>query len=438
MFVLLFQINRLTSSPMNSSSRKKVVVGISGGVDSAVSAYLLKKQGYNVLGVYMWCYGSHDEKCRAHQDRADAVKIASRLNISFEVWDFEKEYSEKVLKYFYNEYDAGRTPNPDVVCNKEIKFGLFYNKAIKELGYDYIATGHYARILTEAGNWKLEARKEARSLKLDKSKSSLQHPVSTPASSLYLLASGLDLTKDQSYFLYRLKPEQLPHILFPVGNLIKQKVRKIAKEAGLPVFNKPDSQGICFVGEFPLRDFLKGKVNYSKGNVEDTKGEVIGFHDGLPFYTIGQRRGFTLTKYQGLPMFVIGKNSEKNTLVVGCGKETEVSSFKVGEINWLVPGMEDGCWKMEGRWGEVRKLKFEKNNPTSSIQSLNPSSNFQHQLSVRIRHLGKLIPCNLEIEKERNLAQLRCELSIPQRGVASGQSAVFYSGDIVVAGGVIL
>jgi tRNA-specific 2-thiouridylase len=366
---------------------QKVVVGISGGVDSAVSAYLLKKQGYDILGVYMWCYGSHDEHCRAHQDRADAVKIASQLNIPFQVWDFEKQYSQKVLKYFYNEYQNGRTPNPDVVCNKEIKFGLFYDRAIKELGYDFVATGHYARV-----------SKGVRG----KGKG---------------LSSGKDKTKDQSYFLYRIKLEQLSHILFPVGELTKKEVRKIAKEAKLLVYNKPDSQGVCFVGEISMRDFLKGKVDYKDGIVVDTKGEVIGSHTGLPFYTIGQRRGFNLTKYKGLPMYVIGKNANENKLIVGCGKETEVESFVVSDINWLV-----------------------RDDPISFIHKQLNSNDliFEKGLKVRIRHLGKLIPCNLQIGKFKNsLGTGNCELSISQRGVASGQSAVFYLDDIVICGGVI-
>lgn len=387
---------------METSDKKKVVVGISGGVDSAVSAYLLKKQGYEVLGVYMWCYGSHDEHCRAHQDRADAIKVATHLGIPFEIWDFEKEYSEKVLKYFYDEYNAGCTPNPDVVCNKEIKFGMFYKRAIKKRGFDFVATGHYARVV--GGTSQIRA-------------------VSEFGHCPKYLASGKDKTKDQSYFLYRIRLEQLSHILFPVGDLTKKEVRQIAKEAGLPVFDKPDSQGVCFVGEVSMRDFLKGKVDYKEGNVVDTKGEVIGHHTGLPFYTIGQRRGFTLTKYKGLPMYAIGKNAVNNTLIVGCGKETEAESFRVGDINWLV------------------------SNTRSSRNGRIPYQN----LRVRIRHLGKLIPCDILFENLKNKnslkisnleavppSQVRCKLKIPQRGVAPGQSAVFYLDDIVIGGGVIL
>ncbi|MFH2109480.1 MAG: tRNA 2-thiouridine(34) synthase MnmA [Patescibacteria group bacterium] len=356
---------------------QKVVVGISGGVDSAVSAYLLKEQGYDVTGVYMWCYGSNDEHCRAHQDRADAIKVASHLNIPFEVWDFEKEYSEKVLKYFYDEYQNGRTPNPDVVCNKEIKFGMFYERAIKERGFDYVATGHYARKIQSLG-------------------------------------TGADPKKDQSYFLYRIKPEQLPYILFPVGELTKKEVREIAKKAGLPVYNKPDSQGVCFVGEVSLRKFLEGKVTYQKGNIVDTKGEVIGSHEGLPFYTIGQRRGFTLTKYQGLPLYVISKNMERNELVVGFGKETEVGEFKVGDINWLV----------EFNSGSSHPPAGGRTNPYECFGDL----------KVRIRHLSKPVSCELEALSR---SQIRVKLKIPQRGVAPGQSAVFYHNDIVIGGGII-
>src|SRR3972149_909916 len=218
----------------------RVAVGLSGGVDSAVSAHLLKEQGYDVTGVYMQCWDSKADGCRADEDRAEALKVAEHLGIPFKHLDFIKEYKAKVIDYFYCEYEAGRTPNPDVLCNKEIKFGMFLDWAL-ENGFEKVATGHYARVENSAGG--------------------------------YSLLKGVDETKDQSYFLYLLGQEQLSKTIFPVGEMTKAEVRKLAKSSKLPNSDRPDSVGICFIGEVDIRDFLKKKIKTSPGNVLKQSGE---------------------------------------------------------------------------------------------------------------------------------------------------------------------
>src|SRR5258708_33011389 len=216
---------------------QKVAFGMSGGVDSSLSLSLLKEQGYDVTGVFLECWRAPG--CRAEEDRKDALAVALQLEIPFKVLDFKDAYKERVVEYFFREYEAGRTPNPDVLCNKEIKFGLFYDWAIKE-GFDYVATGHYAQSIDG---------------KLTQSK---------------------DAWKDQTYFLYRLRAEQLPHVLFPIVHLTKQEVRILAKEKNIPVASKPDSQGICFIGDINVHNFLKERLGERPGDVVDTRGRKIG------------------------------------------------------------------------------------------------------------------------------------------------------------------
>ena len=341
--------------------RLKVAIGLSGGVDSAVSAYLLKQQGYEVVGVHMKCWDSSEYECNADQDRADAVNVAAQLGIKMEVLDFVKEYKSRVMEYFYKEYELGRTPNPDIMCNKEIKFGLFLDWALKN-GFDKIATGHYACVTETKG--------------------------------IFKLLKGADGTKDQSYFLYLLGQEQLAKVIFPVGDLKKSEVRKVAKNQNLAVSSKPDSMGICFVGEVNIKDFLKKKIKTASGNVVNETGEVIGKHDGLAFYTIGQRHGFKVEKYTGIPMYVIGKNTQNNELIVGFIKDVGKTSLVVSQLHWIYK---------------------------------QPADTFD--CDVRIRNLGKLYPSTVDgghvFFKEKVF------------GVAPGQSAVFYVGDEVIGGGII-
>ncbi len=350
---------------------KKVALGMSGGVDSSLSAVLLKEQGYEVTGVFLECWRAPG--CRAEEDRKDALNVALKLGIPFRVLDFKDTYKEKVVEYFFREYEAGRTPNPDVLCNKEIKFGLFYEWAM-ENGFEYVATGHYAQNL--AGS----------------------------------LSMSEDAWKDQTYFLYRLRGEQLPHILFPIGHLTKKEVRALALEKGLSVAKKPDSTGICFIGEINVHNFLKERLGELPGDVVDTKGRKIGEHKGLWFYTIGQRHGFEssfkdakhvegVDKHAIPPFYVIRKDREKNQLIVGFGAETFSDSFSVEDIHWI-------------------------NQPPKIGQ----------KLQVRIRHTGKLLSAHLE---ETGNDKLIVKLDDAAQGVASGQSVVFYDESICLGGGVI-
>jgi tRNA-specific 2-thiouridylase len=308
--------------------------------------------------------------------------VALQLGIPFEVLDFQKEYKKKVIDYFYREYKAGRTPNPDVVCNREIKFGLFLQWAL-EKGFDFIATGHYARI----------ARKEK-------------------GHATYRLLRGVDAKKDQSYFLYTLTQEQLKHVLFPVGEMTKQEVRSEAKKRGIVTADKPDSVGICFVGDVDVQKFLRRRIKEKRGVVVDTDGNVIGEHRGVWFYTIGQRHGFRInTKFEARnskhrqaipPYYVVGKDVTRNRLIVGFGPETYVDNIQVKDLHFI-NGM--------GRDEMVRT----------------------ENLSVRIRHGGDLIPARSTIHH----LKFMIHLDESQRGVAPGQAAVLYRGDECLGGGVI-
>ncbi|HEX7017319.1 MAG TPA: tRNA 2-thiouridine(34) synthase MnmA [Patescibacteria group bacterium] len=356
----------------------KVAVGMSGGVDSSLTAQLLVEQGYDVTGVFLECWRAPG--CRSEEDRKDALQVALKLGIPFKVLDFKQTYKDKVVEYFFNEYEAGRTPNPDVMCNVEIKFGLFYDWAMEQ-GFEYVATGHYAKI------------------------------------SHGQLCIPADEHKDQTYFLYRLHKEQLDHILFPLGELTKQQVRTEAKQRHLHVADKKDSVGICFIGDINVHNFLYERLGENPGQVIDTQGNVLGEHKGLWFYTVGQRHGFdinkvtlvtksdgtTINKHNIPPFYVIKKIPEKNQLMVGFGAETYFDNFEVNDIHWI--------------------------NQQTPIG--------KRELLVRIRHTGKLIPCSLSKEGE----QLSVNLTEPTQGIAEGQSAVFYQrvGDetICLGGGVI-
>lgn len=342
-------------------SRKKVAVGLSGGVDSSVAAALLVEQGYEVEGVYLECY--NEPGCRTDQDKADALKVAIKLGIKFEVLDFRKEYKEKVIEYFYREYEAGRTPNPDVACNREIKFGIFYDWSMAQ-GYDYMATGHYCRVVTLQG--------------------------------LSFLGRARDESKDQSYFLWQIPRDHLAHILFPLGEMLKSEVRAKAKELGLLTASKPDSMGICFIGEVDVMKLLKKRLGEKPGPVV-LSSELcgIGTHRGLWFYTIGKRGGFTIDpKYQKSemkPLYVIGKDKEKNQLIVGTRRDVMNREFRIENSEFVT----------------------------------------NQKLWVRIRNLGELV----EVERvEDGLVVLKKKIF----GVADGQSAVFYDSEGVLAGGGII
>lgn len=288
---------------------KTVVVGLSGGVDSSVAAYLLKKQGYNVVGLFMRNWEETDENgnCTAEEDFEDVKRVANKLNIPYYTVNYSKEYKEKVFSYFLEEYKKGYTPNPDVMCNKEIKFGPFLEYAMK-LGADYIATGHYSKRVDEN----------------DK---------------VYLYKSK-DLGKDQTYFLNQLNQEQLKKTLFPLADIDKSEVRRIAKELELTTAEKKDSTGICFIGERNFRQFLKGFIPANKGIIKDLKGNIVGEHDGVMYYTIGQRRGLNIggkNGYKDDRWFIIKKDVLTNTLYVNCGECEEMYTSKiiVTEFNYI-------------------------------------------------------------------------------------------------------
>lgn len=293
---------------------KTVVVGLSGGVDSSVAAYLLKKQGYNVVGLFMLNWEEQDDggHCSAEQDFEDVKRVANKIGIPYYTVNYSKEYKDRVFSYFLDEYKKGYTPNPDVLCNKEIKFGPFLKHAL-ELGADYIATGHYCKRVDRDGK-------------------------------VYLYKSH-DKSKDQTYFLNQLSQDQLKYTLFPLADIDKTEVRRIAKELGLVTAEKKDSTGICFIGERNFRKFLKTYLPAQKGLIKDLSGNVVGEHDGVMYYTIGQRRGLNIGGKDGYDndrWFVVKKDVSTNTLYVNCGECDEMYSRGciVKEFNWITDEMK--------------------------------------------------------------------------------------------------
>ncbi len=346
---------------------KKVYVGLSGGVDSSVSAALLQKEGYEVTGVFIKTWHPDFLPCTWKEDRLDAMRVAAHLGIPFETLDLEKEYKEEVADYMIEEYRKGRTPNPDVMCNKNVKFGGFLKYALAN-GADFVATGHYSRI---------EKRDE------------------------YALFAGTDKNKDQSYFLWTLTQEQLKYILFPVGDIEKPEVRKLAQKFELPTAEKKDSQGVCFLGKLDMSDFLEHYEEKKRGDVLNEKGEVIGYHDGAIFHTLGSRHGFTITKKgtSDSPYFVIAKDILKNTLTVshkeqGSLKGKGSPSLTLENINWIA-------------------------------EAPSPDKIY----SARTRYRAELFPCKVSPAGVQFIA--------PQDPSAPGQSVVVYDGDECIGGGVI-
>ena len=346
-------------------------MALSGGIDSAVSAYLLLKQGYQVEAAFMKNWSSTKglkyNECPWLVDRQDALRVAAFLNIPLHTLDFEKEYQKNVMGYFFREYKAGRTPNPDVMCNKEVKFKLLYNWAMKN-GFDYMATGHYA--ISKDG-------------KLLRSK---------------------DEFKDQTYFIYNIKTEQLPHVLFPIGGFKKDQVRTLAKKIGLTNAERKESMGLCFVGKIRLKDFLKQKLKGKKGKIMGEKG-VIGYHDGLHNYTIGQRQSIKVRGNAG-QYYVVSKDLKTNTLYVTNNPEDErlfVKEVQLHSVNWI-------------------------------NQLISQSANKPISLQGRYRHQGELVPLTiLPLDKKH----YQVIFKKPQKAVASGQSLVLYKGRECVGGGVI-
>jgi tRNA-specific 2-thiouridylase len=388
---------------------KRVVVGLSGGVDSSVAAYILKEQGYEVIGMFMKNW--HDDsvtisnECPWLDDSNDAMIVAQHLGIPFQAIDLSKEYKERIVDYMFAEYQRGRTPNPDVLCNREIKFDIFLNAALR-IGADFVATGHYARkALSEVeGN------------------------------TTYRLLAGKDPNKDQSYFLCQLTQQQLSKSLFPIGELLKPEVREIARKANLITADKKDSQGLCFVGKVHLPDFLQQRLEQRRGNVvaipptsevfrngfdsTDLKnlsaayslaaanGEVIGEHKGAHYYTIGQRKGLNIGGYEK-PLFVIGTDTYENIIYTGLGEDH--------------PGLY-----RKGLFIENKNIHWVRGDLTIAVGE-------SRKYDARVRYRQSLVPCTLHRREEG----LYIIFDALQKSITPGQFAAWYSGQELIGSGII-
>ena len=360
------QVTRLS----HSDHGKKVFVGLSGGVDSATSAALLREAGFDVTGVFIKVWQPDWIECTWREDRRDAMRVAAHLGIPFMTLDLQKEYKKEVIDYMIAEYAAGRTPNPDVMCNQHVKFGAFYDWAMEQ-GAEFVATGHYARIRDTN-----------------------------------ILMAGRDKNKDQSYFLWTLKTEQLGHVLFPVGDIEKPEVRKLAQKFKLPNADKKDSQGLCFIGKVDVKDFISHYVKTRQGDVLSTDGKVIGTHPGALFFTIGERRGFTITDKtpHDEPYYVVSKDMKENTITVSNKKEdsglpSASKTVRISHTNWVAGAPKIGV-------------------------ELQARSRYRQPLQE-----GRLVSVH---DSEATF-----EFTTPQDTLTPGQSLVIYDGDVCVGGGII-
>ncbi|EXX87094.1 thiouridylase [Paenibacillus darwinianus] len=358
-----------------SNSSVRVVVGMSGGVDSSVTALLLKQQGYDVIGIFMKNWDDTDEfgHCTAEEDAEDVRRVCAQIGIPYYTVNFERQYFDKVFTYFLDEYKRGRTPNPDVMCNREIKFGDFLKKAT-DLGADFLATGHYARVERTGSGTRL--------------------------------LRGVDANKDQTYFLHALRQDQLAKAMFPIGDLPKSEVRRIAAEAGLATAKKKDSTGVCFIGERNFKEFLSQYLPAQPGSMIDVRtGEVKGRHDGLMYYTLGQRQGLGIGgSGTGEPWFVADKDLARNELLVVQGEAHPVmysEGLTAAGVNWIAPAVPDGPIRCTA--------KFRYRQPDQAV-------------TVTLLDGGTTADVVFDT---------------PQKAVTPGQAVVFYDGDVCMGGGTI-
>lgn len=353
---------------------KRIIVGLSGGVDSSIAALLLQKQGFHVEGLFMKNWQEDDNNhCQATEDLADAQKVCDNLNIPLHTINFSEQYWDNVFEHALAEYRLGRTPNPDILCNREIKFKTFLDYAIS-LGADYIATGHYAAIAANENTFQL--------------------------------CKAYDLNKDQSYFLYTLNQAALSKTLFPLAHLDKPTVRKLAKEAGFPNSAKKDSTGICFIGERKFKNFLNRYLPTQKGNMETPDGKVIAKHDGLMFYTLGQRQGLGIGGHQNgdnAPWYVVGKDLERNVLIVAEGDNHPLlygDTLEAHQLHWVRGHAPETSFKC------TAKIRYRQTEEPATVKMLN------------------LETCVVSFEN-------------PQRAITPGQSVVFYQDTVCLGGGII-
>ncbi|MES2213324.1 MAG: tRNA 2-thiouridine(34) synthase MnmA [Patescibacteria group bacterium] len=356
------------------NKKSKAFVGVSGGVDSSVALALLQNEGYDVTGVFLKVWYPDFLPCDWKEERRSAMRVCATLGVPFITLDCEAEYKKEVVDYMIREYSSGRVPNPDVFCNKYVKFGVFLRKAL-EMGADYVATGHYAQVIQKDDKFELH--------------------------------ESVDTNKDQSYFVHTLGQHELSHTLFPVGGMTKPEVRKLAEEFALPTATKKDSQGLCFIGKVDMKDFLSHYIKTEKGNVLNTDGEVIGTHDGAVFYAIGQRHGFDVVKKgpDDGRYFVVSKDIEKNTITVASKNlENENTEYNAKSVI-------------------IKNLHF--------ISGTEPV--FPYETTVRIRYRQQKQACVLTKEND----EYRIVFDTPQEGVSVGQSAVLYDNSLCLGGGII-
>src|SRR3990167_5149925 len=370
--------------------RQKVIVGMSGGVDSSVTALLLKQRSFDVIGVFMKNWSGEslglsgeaarkwEQQCPWQKDAEDVRRVCTQLGIPHYTFNFEREYKEGVLDYFFREFQSGRTPNPDVMCNKEVKFKVFLEKA-RALGADFVATGHYARRVEISDDTAAAGGK--------------RYEVHIPA----------DTNKDQTYFLYTLTQAQLAHVLFPLADFTKTEVRALAAKHGLPTAAKPDSQGICFVGEVDIKEFLQTKIPRTPGPITTVEGETVGEHQGLAFYTIGQREGLGVGGTE-VPLYVVGKDAGKNVLIVAKGSHHKAlysSALEASQVHW--------------------------------IGGAQPSLPLKCQARIRYRQELQ----SATVKPHVTSGGIIAEFEKPQRAVTPGQSIVLYDGTQMLGGAVI-